>query len=71
MTARRTCPRCGRRRTAITPTGRYWAHGRPRCPQSGKHASYNPAAYWASRYRGRRVITVPAIDAYNPKENAA
>lgn len=70
MTARRSCPHCGRR-TAITPHGRYWAHGQPRCPQSGKPASYNPAAYWPTRHNGRRVVTVPAIDTYNPKETAA
>lgn len=71
MTRRRTCPRCGRRRTAITPNGRFWVHGRPACRGSGEPAAYNPAAYWPTRHYGRHVVVVPGPDTWNPKETAA
>lgn len=70
MTVRRACRFCNRR-TAITPKGRFWTHGRPECPGSRKPASYNPGAYWPKRYRGRRVVIIPGPDTWNPKENAA
>jgi len=70
VTVRRACRFCNRR-TAITPTGRYWTHGRPECPGSRKPASYNPAAYWPKHHRGRRVVTIPGPDTWNLKETAA
>ena len=70
MTVRRRCRFCDRR-PAITPTGRFWTHGRPQCPGSGKPASYRPRLPWPAYHRGRRVVTIPGPDTWNPKETAA
>ncbi|CAL9668195.1 hypothetical protein SUDANB145_07271 (plasmid) [Streptomyces sp. enrichment culture] len=61
MTTRVTCPGCGKR-VALTPTRRLWTHGRPPCPRSRRRLT----VAWGTHYRGRRVITVPGPDTWNP-----
>jgi hypothetical protein len=73
VTVRRRCPHCGGL-PAITPTGRYWTHGRPECDGSRRIAIPAPHLdrhIWPKRHRGRRVTTIPGPDTWNPEENAA
>ncbi len=56
--SRSRCGWCGRD-TAVTPTGRLWAHGAPRCPGQGEPARRGP--YWGDRWYGRHVTTLPDI----------
>lgn len=57
------CPTCGQN-VAITQSGLPWAHGTPRCPPAP--ARRNVRHSWPRRHRGRRVVTVPGPDTWNP-----
>lgn len=76
MTARRGLCRWCDRYIAVSGSGRLWTHGGggDACPGSRTRPALfgeRPEHYWPTRYRGRRVVTIPGPDTYNPKENAA
>lgn len=68
-TLRSACPSC-RRPVAVTTDGRIWTHGpvSARCRGSRHRARPGPAPvrHWPARHRGRRIVTVPGPDTWNP-----
>ncbi|MGW5529451.1 hypothetical protein [Streptomyces xanthochromogenes] len=66
---RAVCSYC-RRPVAVTTDGRIWTHGPvgDRCRGSRERTRRGsvPIRVWPTRHRGRRVVTVPGPDTWNP-----
>lgn len=59
MAIRIDCPDC-RQRVAMSSRGRLARHGT--CARSGRHVG----RIWPAKWRGRRVVTIPGPDTWNP-----
>lgn len=75
MTARRADCRYCPQRIAVTTEGRLYTHGplHDRCRGSGRFPATHdqPRRFWPAWHRGRRVVTIPGPDTYQPQETAA
>ena len=60
------CPAC-QRPVAMLDRGRLARHGSPPCERSGKPVG----RIWPARHHGRRVITIPGPDTWNPIRQGA
>lgn len=65
MAFRVPCPTC-QQKVAMTVRGRLARHGhrdgRPPCARSGRPVG----RIWSTRHKGRRVVTIPGPDTWNP-----